>query len=81
MAEGRERGFLGRIEAILHMNAWVARGGFDGISRVADHASRVFQIAFGEAGRHPRSVIGVDQLPRQAPIMIDLRAAIVPKPD
>ncbi len=74
------KGDLRRVEGILHLNVWVARGpGFDGISRLADHASRVFRIAFGDAGRHPRSVIGVDQLPRGAPVMIDLRAAIRPE--
>lgn len=71
-------GDLGRVEKILHLNAYVACAPeFDGISRVADHASQVFIAAFGaENGRHARSVLGLVRLPQNAPVMIDLRAAI-----
>lgn len=68
---------LDRIDRILHLNVWVAcSSDFDGISRLADAASGVFVTAFGEAGKHPRSVLGVMRLPRNAPVMIDLRAAV-----
>ncbi|MFK7966071.1 MAG: RidA family protein [Burkholderiaceae bacterium] len=70
-------GDLSRVERVLHMNAYVAcAADFDGISAIADHASRVFIEAFGEAGRHPRSVLGVNRLPQNAPVMIDLRVAV-----
>lgn len=72
-----EFGSLDSIERVLHLNAYVAcPPDFDGISPLADHASRVFVIAFGDAGRHPRSVLGVNRLPQNAPVMIDLRLAL-----
>ena len=50
---------------------------FDGISRIADEVSSVFIDKLGENGRHPRSVIGVERLPQNSPVMIDLRAAVI----
>jgi len=71
-------GDLSRVTQILHMNAYIACSvDFDGISPIADHASRIFVEGFGESGRHPRSVIGVNRLPQNAPVMIDLRIAVV----
>ena len=49
---------------------------FSGISRIADSATGVFVAAFGEAGRHPRSVLGMMRLPQDAPVMIDLIAGV-----
>lgn len=70
-------GDLGRINGILQLKAYVAcTADFDGMSRVADGASGVFMTAFGEAGRHPRSVLGMMRLPQNAPVMIDLIAGI-----
>lgn len=68
-----------RIERILRMTAHIAVGDqpFD-ISAVADAASRLFISALGEAGRHPRSVIGVSRLPRNAPVLLEVTAALVP---
>ncbi len=65
------------MEAILQLRCYVAcTDEFDGNSRIADHASRVFTTAFGDAGKHPRSVLGMTRLPQDAPVMIDLQAAI-----
>jgi len=50
---------------------------FDGISRIADEVSSVFIDKLGENGRHPRSVIAVERLPQNSPVMIDLRAAVI----
>ena len=70
-------GDLERIGSILHLNAWVAcHPDFDGMSSLADRCSAVLIKAFGESGRHPRSVLGLVRLPRNAPVMIDLRASI-----
>jgi enamine deaminase RidA (YjgF/YER057c/UK114 family) len=72
-------GELSRVRGVLHLNAYVAcTAEFDGISRVADAASNIFVTAFGDAGKHPRSVLGMMRLPRQAPVMIDLRAVLRP---
>ena len=70
-------GGLGNVERILQLNCFVAHAdGFDGISDIADVASGVFIEAFGEAGRHPRSVIGARSLPRNSPVLINLVAAL-----
>ena len=72
-------GSLDPVLQVLHLNAYIACAHeFDGISRLADAASSVFITAFGDAGRHPRSVLGLVRLPQNAPVMIDLRVAIKP---
>lgn len=70
-------GDLDSVQAVLHMHAYIACDhNYAGISTLADHASRVFIAAYGDAGRHPRSVLGVVRLPRNAPVMIDVRVAL-----
>ncbi|AUM75830.1 RidA family protein [Paracoccus jeotgali] len=68
-----------RIERIMRMTAYVAVGDSGAevdISAIADAASRVFISALGERGRHPRSVIGVSRLPRNAPVLLEVTGAI-----
>ncbi len=70
-------GDLDRVSAILQLRVYVAcTAEFDGISRIADGASRMFMTALGENGRHPRSVLGMMRLPQNAPVMIDLVAKV-----
>ena len=71
-------GDINKIECILDLKVYIAcNNKFDGMSRLADKASNVFIGTLGEKGRHPRSVIAVQRLPQNAPVMIDLRAAII----
>ncbi len=65
------------IEAILRTSVYVAVGDapFD-ISAVADAASDTFLTALQEAGRHPRSVVGVSRLPRNAPVLLEVMVGI-----
>ena len=71
-------GDINKIECILDLKVYVAcNNKFDGMSRLADEASNIFIDALGENGSHPRSVIAVQRLPQNAPVMIDLRAAII----
>ena len=42
------------------------------LSELADTGSGLLVEVFGEPGRHPRSVIGVVELPRNAPVLIDM---------
>ena len=66
-----------KIESILDLKVYVScKENFDGISKLADFASSVFIEKLGENGKHPRSVIAVTRLPQNAPVMIDLRAAL-----
>ena len=70
-------GDLGRITSILQLKCYIAcTAEFDGISRIADSATGVFVTAFGEVGKHPRSVLGMVRLPQDAPVMIDLIAVV-----
>jgi enamine deaminase RidA (YjgF/YER057c/UK114 family) len=70
-------GSLDHVQRILHLYAYVAcTHEYEGISRLADHASNVFIAAFGDAGRHPRSVLGMTRLPQNAPVMLDVRVVI-----
>ena len=73
----RSAGGLDNVERILQLNCFVAHAeGFEFISDIADAASGVLIEAFGDAGRHSRSVIGVRSLPRNSPVLIDLTAAL-----
>ena len=45
---------------------------FDGQPQVANGASDLFGLAFGEAGRHARSAVGVSVLPLDAPVEVEL---------
>ena len=70
-------GDLAKITGILQLKCYIAcTADFDGISRIADYATAVFVAAFGESGRHPRSVLGMMRLPQNAPVMIDLIASV-----
>jgi enamine deaminase RidA (YjgF/YER057c/UK114 family) len=70
-------GSLDRIERILKVTVFVASSeGFHAQPLVANGASELFQEAFGEAGRHARSAVGVAELPLGAPVELDLVAAL-----
>jgi len=43
---------------------------------VIDAASRLLIDVFGQTGRHARSAIGVAELPRNAPVEIEMIVAI-----
>lgn len=75
----QELGSLDRLSHPMHLNVYVAVShGFTDISPIADGASSMLLKAFGQKhGRHPRSVIGVSVLPRDAPVMIDLSFALL----
>jgi enamine deaminase RidA (YjgF/YER057c/UK114 family) len=64
---------LDAVARPLRLTVYVAAApGFDGISAVADGASELLVDLFGpEAGPHPRSVVAVSALPRNAPVMVE----------
>ena len=51
---------------------FVEQQGGEAISEIADAASSLLVAIFRDAGRHPRSVLGVTQLPQSAPVLIEL---------
>lgn len=72
-----ELGGLERVARVLRIDTYLAVApGFDRMSEVIDAASDLLVGVFGENGRHPRSVIGVAELPRNAPVLIELTVAV-----
>ncbi len=73
----RSAGGLENLDRFLRLTCYVAhQDGFDGISEVANGASRYLIEILGDKGRHARSVIGVKSLPRNAPVLIECTAAL-----
>jgi enamine deaminase RidA (YjgF/YER057c/UK114 family) len=50
--------------------------GFDGQPGVINGASELFAEIFGEAGAHARSAVGVSELPRNAPVEVEVIAEV-----
>ena len=70
-------GNLHNVESVFSVTVYVASApDFNAQPRVADAASELISIVFGEAGRHSRSAVGVIALPRRAPVEIELTAAL-----
>lgn len=68
-----ELGDLGRIERILKVTGFVASAsGFTQQPQVIDAASSLLMQAFGDAGKHARSAVGVAELPRGVPVEIEM---------
>ena len=65
------------IASILDLKVYVSCDtSFEGISRLADKASEVFIEKLGEKGRHPRYVLAVWRLQKNAHVMFELRATM-----
>lgn len=70
-------GGLDRVEQVLRITGYVASApGFVQQSQVMNGASDVFVEHLGSRGRHARTSVGVAELPRGAPVEIDLIAAV-----
>ena len=70
-------GSLDRVEAILKVTGFVASAeGFIQQPQVIDAASSLLVELFGERGRHARSAVGVFELPRNAPVEIEMIVAV-----
>lgn len=72
-------GDLGRIERIIKLGVFVtSTPESTRHPEVANGASELMLLAFGEAGRHARSAVGVPALPRGAAVEIDAVVAVKP---
>lgn len=70
-------GSSARIGRILKVTGFVASApGFNDQPKVLDAASYLLVDAMGDAGRHARSAVGVAELPRNAPVEIEMIAAV-----
>lgn len=66
-----------RILRILKVTGFVASApGFNDQPKVLDAASYLLVEALGDAGRHARSAVGVAELPRNAPVEIEMIVAV-----
>ena len=73
----REAGSLDAIKAVLRINVFVqSADAFTQQSEVANGASHLIHSVLGEAGAHTRTSVGVYQLPKNAPVEVDLIAVI-----
>lgn len=70
-------GDLSRVERIVKLGVFVtSTPDFTDQPLVANGASELMLLAFGEAGRHARSAVGVPALPRGAAVEVDAVIAI-----
>lgn len=71
-------GCLEAVDQVLRVNYFfqVPEGGFGRMSQVADAGSNLLTELFEEKGQHVRSVIGVRELPRFSPVLIDMDVAL-----
>lgn len=70
-------GDLGRVVRIVKLCAFVQAGpGFFDIPQVANGCSDLMVEAFGDAGRHARSAVGVYRLPLNFAVEVDAVAEV-----
>ncbi len=70
-------GDLSRVERVVKLGVFVtSTPEFTDQPEVANGASELMQLAFGDAGRHARSAVGVPCLPRGAAVEIDAIVAV-----
>lgn len=69
-------GTLDDVEAVLRVGVFIqCTATFTHHSEVADAASEVLHRVLGEAGSHARTSVGVQQLPKDAAVELELVAA------
>jgi enamine deaminase RidA (YjgF/YER057c/UK114 family) len=74
-----EVGSLDKVKRIVKMVGHIASApGFTDQPQVLNGASDLFVQIFGEAGRHARVAVGAAELPRQAPVEIELIVQVAP---
>jgi enamine deaminase RidA (YjgF/YER057c/UK114 family) len=73
-----EIGSLSKIARVVKIVTFVASTpDFTGQPQVANGASELLGLAFGESGRHARSAVGVPVLPLDAPVEVEIIVEVV----
>lgn len=73
-----EVGSLDRVKRIVKMVGHIASApGFTDQPQVLNGASDLLVAVFGEAGKHARVAVGAAELPRQAPVEIELIVQVI----
>lgn len=68
---------LNQVVQIVKVVGFIASApGFTQQAEVLNGASKLLQEVFGEPGRHARSAIGVSDLPKNAPVEVELIAEV-----
>lgn len=66
-------GNLNLIERIIKLTVFVnSADGFSNQPKIANGASELIVKIFGESGKHVRSAVGVNELPLNAPVEIEM---------
>jgi len=74
----RELGSLDRVVEVVSLNGYVhCADGFSGPPAVINGASDLLVEVFGEAGRHVRASVGVNALPRNALVEVQMTVAVL----
>ncbi len=74
-------GGLERVGRAIRLGVYVASApGFTDQVRVANAASEILVKALGEEGKHARVAVGVAELPRNAPVEVELTAELLEEP-
>lgn len=74
-----EVGSLDKVKRIVKMVGHIASApGFTDQPQVLNGASDLLVQIFGEAGKHARVAVGAAELPRQAPLEIELIVQVLP---
>jgi enamine deaminase RidA (YjgF/YER057c/UK114 family) len=70
-------GDLDRVERVVKLGVFVnSTPEFTDQPQVANGASELMQMVFGEAGKHARAAVGVAALPRGAAVEVDAVVAV-----
>jgi enamine deaminase RidA (YjgF/YER057c/UK114 family) len=73
----RELGSLDRVAEVLTVNGYVnAADGFADAPAVINGASDLLVAVFGEAGRHVRAALGLNALPRNALVELQMTVRV-----
>ncbi|MEL0211109.1 MAG: RidA family protein, partial [Novosphingobium sp.] len=68
-----------RVERVVKLGAFISSTGtFTDQPKVANGASELMAAAFGDAGKHARSAVGVPVLPLGAAVEVDAVLAVRP---
>jgi enamine deaminase RidA (YjgF/YER057c/UK114 family) len=76
----RELGSLNRVAEVVSVNGYVnAVAGFADSPAVINGASDLLVAVFGEAGRHVRAAVGVNALPKNALVEVQMAVRVNPQ--
>ncbi len=71
-------GLNGVVRVVKVVGFVASASGFTGQPEVVNGASELFGAVFGPAGQHARSAVGVAELPRDAPVEVEVIFEVEP---